>query len=450
MRRGFVVAFAVFATTNAARADPLEIPDDASTIATLEAAVAQATLARLRTDTPPALRLVVEAELGTRGAPLVQRMRDAVEAAARESATLVADADYAMTLRLDVARGRFRIRLAVGGAPSRWWRRFFGFAADDEEWSTTAALDAELRPFVAPLPPLGAALVPRSARLPGRGYLAMRVHDADRDGRPELLLLRDDALDIARLTEESIAAVSTAAGSIAQGRRLRAVAVASVPVPALPEDGVGTRRAFGTLTVVEGRVLGRLRRHTAPFALSEAGTHIVAADDPCPGAHPLDDACAAPVDGRDYYASELLTRVGGRPPERAPTSFYTRERRLVRRAEGSVDAVEVVVTPRGRLVARTGDRTVGLSDYGVALGMADVDLDGSAELVASSSALVGAGDQLRVLRIRPDGTLLHVWDSPPLEGSVMVAGAGDLDGDGVAELLAIEERDDAAYLWVIR
>ncbi len=203
--------------------------------------------------------------------------------------------------------------------------------------------------------------------------------------------------------------------------------------------------------MLDGRLLARLRRHTAPFALSRAGTDVVTADDPCPGTHPLDDACAAPVDGRDYYASELLTRVGALPPDRAPTSFYTRERRLVRRTDGSgADAVEVVVTPRGRLVVRTGDRTVGLTDYGSALGMADVDLDGSAEIVASTSALVGEGDHLRVLRVRPDGTLLHVWESQPLEGSVMVAGAGDVDGDGVAELLAIEERGDTAYLWVIR
>ena len=167
----------------------------------------------------------------------------------------------------------------------------------------------------------------------------------------------------------------------------------------------------------------------------------------------LDDACAHLVQGRDYFSPELIARVGHATPPAADASFYVRHRRQVVRTDGHREWVEALITPGGRLVVRTGDRLNGLANVGAALGFADVDMDGEVELITSAAHGPGdqlPGDQLRVMRITADGGLRSVWSSERVEGSVMVAGSGDLDGDGIEELLAIEERTDESHLWVVQ
>jgi hypothetical protein len=86
--------------------------------------------------------------------------------------------------------------------------------------------------------------------------------------------------------------------------------------------------------------------------------------------------------------------------------------------------------------------------------MADLDQDGRPELLTSTAASIGEGDRLVLLRVREDGALLAVWTGDALGGSVLVAGGGDADGDGVEELFAIEEpRGSAgtvAHLWIVQ
>jgi len=46
-----------------------------------------------------------------------------------------------------------------------------------------------------------------------------------------------------------------------------------------------------------------------------------------------------------------------------------------------------------------------------------------------------------------------IWTSEAIEGSILIAGTGDLDADGRPELLAVEEPPAGeagnAYLWVV-
>src|SRR5690606_31705365 len=97
------------------------------------------------------------------------------------------------------------------------------------------------------------------------------------------------------------------------------------------------------------------------------------------------------------------------------------------------------------------DHSAGSIYHGTALAIADLDLDGAAELLASRAAPEGSGDQLMLLRAQPRGTLRVVWRSEAIPGSVWLATAGDIDGDGLAELLAIEEpASGRATLWIVR
>jgi hypothetical protein len=86
--------------------------------------------------------------------------------------------------------------------------------------------------------------------------------------------------------------------------------------------------------------------------------------------------------------------------------------------------------------------------------MADADVDGRVEMLVASPNAVGEGDRLELLRVRESGAIVSVWSSTPLAGSVLLAAAADVDGDGLEELMAVEEpapgEDGEAHLWIVR
>jgi hypothetical protein len=309
---------------------------------------------------------------------------------------------------------------------------------------------ADLARYVGPLPRLDDETVTvLSADLPTRGYAAVLDADLDGDGRPEIVLARGDRVD-AVLLAPSRSARSTVARHVGTG------AVRDVPLSPIP-----SRRSFGTAVRAERGVLFRLSDHAGPFRVVRRIGRRLEIDSepatPCASAveFPLDDACASFVTGRDWLAAELLGRDGGAAPDPTPAGFYARVSTSVRQADGSDASFEALVTPRGRLGTRVADRRAGLVDVGAALAMADVDGDGAAELLVSAAHPIGEGDRLRLLRLRPDGALHSVWESAAIEGSVMLAGAGDVDGDGAPELYAVEEPasdnpNERARLWVVR
>ena len=306
-------------------------------------------------------------------------------------------------------------------------------------------LDAHLRRYAGALPRVtDANVVARPMPLPSRGYLAMTASDLDGDGRTELVLATSDRVDVVRL------------GATRRGTP-RAHAVGDVAITGLPAPPARTRRPIGTAIAGERTAIVRVSHHGAPFAVSLADRAVTVArvTGPClDDAFPVDDACAVPVTGRDYFNPALTPRAGGAPPVAAPSGFYARAARELPAPDGSVTRVEAVVTPRGRLAVRVGDRAGGAVGYGAALGMTDLEDDGLADLLLSSSAAIGGGDRLALLRVRADGGVIAVWASEPIEGSVLVAGNADLDDDGRDELLAIEEpppgSSTPARLWIVR
>lgn len=295
-------------------------------------------------------------------------------------------------------------------------------------------LDAQLRAMLgseAPTLPMvtEGSVRPRRARLRRKNYLAVAVHDFDRDGVNELALVRESEIEIARLHRTE--------------RGFRSEHVVTLDLGDFPRSNTRSRRPIAVAAQMEGAtehgVLVRTsehasmihvhfeaeRMHAVPHALGCAGDGF-----------PSGTACAVRVRGRDYFQAELLARERSvdlavnpeptppSPPSPAPSGFYSRAVEVLRQADGTEITYQIIATPRGRLVSRAGGRQSGAPGYGSALGLADVDQDGNAEIIASSAAPLHSADRLRLLRMNPQGQLRLVWELNPLQGSVTVAGAG--------------------------
>ena len=344
--------------------------------------------------------------------------------------------DRLLVLRIDVvraARGRGLMDLFV--------------PAPEPIGSTTLerAMDAHFDRYAGSTPQVTAATITaRALPLPSRGYLAVVGADLDGDGSTELVLARPAWVDVVRV------------GRSRRGAP-RLVRVGSVSVGGIAAPPSRIRRPIATgIAAHRSAVIRSSERGAAYVVRLDAGRPVVAPVEPpvCPDeGFPLEDACAVPVTGRDYFHQAVVARSGGASPAEAPSGFYARGVREAAMPDGSVLRVEAVVTPRGRLAVRAGEHAGGAVGYGAALGMADLDHDGLVELLVSSGAPIGDNDRLSVLRVRADGGVIAVWSGEPIGGSVLVAGATDLDRDGREELLAIEEpaaaRDARARLWVV-
>ncbi len=307
-------------------------------------------------------------------------------------------------------------------------------------------LDVELRQYLGALPRVSDdTVVARAIAMPSRGYLALSVEDLDGDGQSELVAISERTASILRFVP--------ARG----GARLSEVSRAAMPND-LPSAPSLRRRALATAVRTNGTVVFRTSAHAAPLAITLTGGRAAMSRSQGPCADdrfPLEGACASLVIGRDFF-DELLLGMGPESSEhRAPALFYSRAFRRLRQADGSLLTYEAVVTPAGRLAVRIGERSASAFGYGTALAMGDLDEDGAAELLSSQAQPEGAGDQLSLLRALPRGAVHVVWRSEALAGSVWVATSGDLDGDGIEELLAVEEPAaraaprETARLWIV-
>ncbi|MGC3998132.1 MAG: VCBS repeat-containing protein [Anaeromyxobacter sp.] len=141
-----------------------------------------------------------------------------------------------------------------------------------------------------------------------------------------------------------------------------------------------------------------------------------------PGAGALLDALSPTADpGTPPRSPRLLAGVAAAPRGGAPAFAALAQ-------DGRLELLDAALRPVGPP----------LPGVGAGFALADLDGDGAAEVVASSPAPT-APDRLRVLATRPDAPPL--LESPPFDGLIQAAAAGDLTGDGVDDaVLAVVGR----------
>lgn len=364
-----------------------------------------------------------------RGAALTRVLHDQFAAWGR------ADGAGKLTVRVEASPHALRFELRFS-PPRRWWNFFF--RPSDEEAHLDWPLGAELRSYIAERPQTTAAtLTVRSATLP------------DHDDGPYLALAGLSHGALLALTEET-------AHVLTPQRRRRFALTQRHALPRGIRPGVVSQRPMATLVADGPNWLGTWNHRQTPWAFRFADDTLTAAaaEPSCTQGLPVHDGCIVPVHGRDYFSADLQSRPGFAPPLRAPSRFYNRQSIVIERRNGEAQRVELTITPGGRLLARShlpdGPRDVGMPNHGIALAAADIDADGNLEVLVSAATSTGEGDQLTLYRLTAAGGLRTIWQGDALDGSVLLAAAADLDGDGLPELIAIEEGSERSTLWSIR
>jgi len=351
--------------------------------------------------------------------------------------------DWTYDLRLEISERAAVLAGPLYQAQRRGWAAAFDPGIlERRRVSVRVPIDAELQHLLA-----GPSIVTNESiqvdrfSLPSRGYVALAVGDVGGTPLPELVLIGGNHVQAVYAHFHPSASITAT--------------LDPVSLSSLPRSSAPPTRAIGTAVVLERSVTARTSELATSVRvhIEDDTLHVTSTNEPCGvDRYAMADGCIAPVVGRDSFTPAVVG-WDGQPRSPAPSGFYSRAFAWIRQPDGSAQRTEAVVSPRGRLVVRVGDRDAGLTDVGAALAMTDLDLDGTVELLVSDNALVGAGDHLRVLRVRPNNTIVEVWTSDALTGSVFLAAAGDIDGDGRQELLAVEEPtdpDEPATLWVIR
>lgn len=245
----------------------------------------------------------------------------------------------------------------------------------------------------------------------GAPLVATAAADLDGDGKAELYLV----------TAREVIAV----GFAGKLRELGRVAFTGEPAVPAPRDVVGTAVVDGTAVIaavsawardlrVEWRGKALTAKH-GPGGFQVCGERIALAA----GRNHFRDGAAAMFGAR--CRTDLVDAAG------VPLKV---------RGELGVTGVLEVATercpPAGACVALPGHA---YKDVGVAFEIADVDRDGTPDVIASSASAPGDADAVRVIALgSPAGKSTY---KKTFNGGVAGVAAADGDGDGVPEVIAV-------------
>jgi hypothetical protein len=262
------------------------------------------------------------------------------------------------------------------------------------------------------------------ARVPAR-VLALTLLDADGDGRPELAALTPTEVLLLRPDGEILA------------RRDHSL---------LPEAVHPSRDPSGGLVTVDGPKGHRLlytfsgQARGESLAADRTGLHALSLADQTPlCVSSAGLVTSTIVEGTNLYGPDvrmsgvvhtlaqpvLALRANPAPGDPALLALY---------ADGQAQPLSGTLTELGAPLVGVGEAA-----------LADLDGDGIPELVVSSSAPAGPSDQVRILK---PGQSVPVFQSELLSGAVLASIAGDIDGDGKADVvLAVVQADGSTTLY---
>ncbi|MCA9576811.1 MAG: VCBS repeat-containing protein [Polyangiales bacterium] len=328
--------------------------------------------------------------------------------------------------------------------------------ATEHESRFTGPLDAFFARVVGGPPAVrGSAVRARHLRFQAAALLGLAAIDVDGDGRDELAVAREPHVTVYSVVQE--------------GSRLRLVRRGRAGWPAAARRVPFARRAEAWFSVQGGRVLVSRSDRQGEHALSLQGDVLrfepLVSD--CPGGLAFADGCAHWVAGRDYFDGMLSARRSGTASAAAASDdvddetdaddsraraprFYTRTLHTLRQADGALRTFEALVTPHGALVGQVAGQRASIGGQGAALAGADIDADGSLDLLTSDYTRDGQEDRLRWFRLGADGRITLVWEGAPARGTILHAAAGDLLGTGRPVFVAFEARAGGpSRLWVV-
>jgi hypothetical protein len=253
----------------------------------------------------------------------------------------------------------------------------------------------------------------------GAPLLAAVAADLDGDGRAELIALTTDELIALHVTAEGASVLA----------RTRLEGAPSAPRP---------RFAIGTLVALAEpgsplQLRARSSEHGGGSFGWQTGTMVRTAD---ASGFPT---CAGPA----TLLPGVALFAGAVPP--FPERYL---------AAGCGGGLIAVLDPGGTLrLHRPGERAARstLPGIGTAFLVDDLDGDGVAELVAAAYRAPATGDQLTVWRLGADGAVQRLRKPTALAAGVVALAAGDLDGDGALDVVAVARQPGATQveLWLL-
>ena len=302
---------------------------------------------------------------------------------------------------------------------------------------TRTRVNAELRRYLGPLPSGPLTITP----LPlGRGtYLALAVADVDGDDLTELIMLSDRALEVRSVRQGSAEVVA----HLKLAGLPRAVTRSRDPIGMLavgPQEADGRRQiALRTSDYSQGVVV-RYDGHE----LQLSGT---VTDFPIRWSDEL--LCTTMTPGRNTFQTSAIP-CGSLEETPTVAPFMAMAEEIVPQPEASPRLAAATAQADGTVVLRWNDHVVArIGTFGTALAISDVNDDGIAEVLLSSDRDPDTGDELTILRLSEDGLSASREQLRDISGSVWVASSGDIDNDGLRELLAISQGRAGAELLVI-
>jgi len=275
----------------------------------------------------------------------------------------------------------------------------------------------------APAPGAPFASVRTLVRLPGR-VLALAIGEAGEPGRLAIVAVTPDAVLVLSPTGERLAERSAELGALRPVRDpFATVAVGDFGGGRIALFRAGAAR--GEVLALRGRALERAGDlDAAPLCAGEAGL-LFGELEPGTGVlrdklGRLVDAAATPRSRRTLYGAACAPRGGP-----------------VAHAVLGTDLRVELLGPDLRPVAAPAPLASG---SGFAL--ADLDGDGTVELVASSPD-PSQPERIRVLA--PLSGAAPVLETPPVAGAILAGAAGDLTGDGVDDALLAAVAPDGGH-----